>query len=184
MEHKDSAKGFKDSSPELVFLGSANQYEEDIFEMINEIKLFESFSRDEISSLCHFFECYAAPRNFTLINEGDIGNHLLLMLNGDVQITKRIPSGAEILIAKVGVGCILGEMSMVDGHPRFASCSTLTPVDFAVFTRESFDHVLLQMPRLGNKFLIALFQISTTRLRLTCETLMQKGLYQNNNVLI
>lgn len=184
MEYKDISKKFTVSSPELEFLGSADKYEDDIFEMINEITLFDSFSRDEIKALCRFFECYAAPRNFTLLNEGDRGDHLLLMLNGGVRVTKKIPNGAEILIAEVGVGCILGEMSMVDRQPRFASCTTLTPVDFAVFTRDSFDHVLLQMPRLGNKLLIALFQISTSRLRASCENLMQSGLHHNSSVLI
>lgn len=184
MEYNDFLKTSYGSYPELKFLGNADKYQDDIFKMINEIKLFESFSRDEIISICHFFECYAAPRNFTLLSEGEHGNYMLLMLNGSIRVTKKTPSGFEILIAEVGTGCILGEMSMVDGHHRFASCATLTPVDFAVFTRESFDYVLLHMPRLGNKLLLALFRISTSRLRSSYESMMQSGFHHNNSVLI
>ena len=184
MQNKSFYEEIKGASSEVEWLGSAEKYEEDIFEIMTKIKLFENFDRVEISALCRFLECYAVPRNFTLLKEGDRGDYLLLMLNGSVSITKTGPDGSDIALAEEGVGSILGEMAFVDGTTRFASCTTTAPTDFAVVTRESFESILLQMPRLGNKLLIALFQISTTRLRFLYQNLINRGLHQPVSTLI
>ena len=151
--------------PDLLSLGSADQYEEEIYEIINDIKLFGSFSLDEVKSLCCFMQCYAAPREHTILTEGDNGDYLILILTGSVEVVKSKNKQDAKLIGHMGVGSTLGEMSLIDGCPRFASCTTLVPSDFAVLTRESFNDVLLKMPRLGNKLLITLLQTMSARLR-------------------
>jgi len=164
-------KNFMRIYPGLDWLGRADKYEDEIFEIVNHIQLFDKFSSDEVKSLSRFMQCYAAPRDFKLVTEGDSGDFLLLILSGSVVVTKSTLEGDK-LIAEIGIGSTLGEMSMIDGHPRFASCTTTMPTDFAVLTRESFNNVLIQMPRLGNKILLTLLQTTTGRLRETCEKLM------------
>lgn len=158
--------------PGLEWLGRADKYEDDIFEIINHIKLFDKFSKEEVKSLCRFMQCYASPRDYKLLQEGAAGDYLLLVLTGEVAVTKAVPGHGVKQIAEIGVGQTLGEMSMIDGQPRFATCTTLVPTDFAVLSRESFNNVLIQMPRLGNKLLLTLLQSTTCRLRETCERLM------------
>ncbi len=128
-------------------------------------------------------QCYAAPRDFKLISEGDAGDFLLLILTGSVEVTKQNDDGV-VVIANVGVGSTLGEMSMIDGNVRFASCTTLVPTDFAVLTRDSFNNVLIQMPRLGNKLLLTLLQTTTSRLRETCERLVPAFLHSDDGASI
>ena len=155
--------------PDLYHLGSADQYEEEVHEIINDIKLFGSFSFDEVKSLCCFMRCYAAPREYTLLNEGENGDFLILILTGSIEVVKSKNKKDAMLIGQVGVGSTLGEMSLIDDLPRFASCTTLVPTDFAVLTRDSFNDILLKMPRLGNKLLIALLQTLSARLRESIE---------------
>lgn len=166
-------KDFIELHPNLDWLGRADKYEDDIFEIINHIKLFDKFSMDEVKSLCRFMQCYAAPRDYALIQEGDVGDYLLLILSGEISVTKVTIAGKLAKVAEVGIGGTLGEMSMIDGQPRFATCTTVLPTDFAVLTRESFNNVLIQMPRLGNKLLLTLLQSTTSRLRDSCERLMK-----------
>lgn len=151
--------------PDLVYLGGADQYEEEIFEIIEDIKLFEAFSHDEVRTLCQLMHCYAAPNETILLKEGDLEDHLILILTGSVEVTKTLSDQEVKLITEVGVGETLGEMSMIDGCPRFASCTTVQPTDFAVITRETLNDILLQMPRLGNKLLLTLLQTMSARLR-------------------
>ncbi len=110
-------------------------------------------------------DCYAAPEGVALLNEGNDGDFLVLILTGKVEVTKSVANKQVKLISQVGVGATLGEMSMIDGCPRFASCVTVLPTDFAVLTRETLNHVLLQMPRIGNKILLTLLQTMAERLR-------------------
>jgi CRP-like cAMP-binding protein len=77
-------------------------------------------------------------------------------------------------MAKIGPGSTLGEMTLLDGKPRFASCITLEPTDFAVLTRAGLNEILMQMPRVGNKLLLILLQMMTTRLRDTCNLFLPK----------
>ena len=159
--------------PQLQSLGNASLYLDEIVE-IEHVKLFEDFSKAEIEALCRYMICYAAPRGFRLLTEGDEGNYLLLILTGKVEVTKQVESGEARHIAIAEPGMSLGEMSMIDGAPRSASCDTIIPTDFAVLSRSSLNAILVQMPRLGNKFLLVLLQLMTTRLRNTSDLFFPK----------
>lgn len=157
---------------QLQCLGSAFQYFDEILS-IEHVKLFEDFSNVEIEALCRYMTCYAAPTGSRLLKEGDQGDFLLLILTGKVAVLKQDASGSHRLaVAEPGV--TLGEMSLIDGEPRFASCDTIVPTDFAVLSRASLNAILVQMPRLGNKLLLVLLQIMTTRLRETSVKLFPK----------
>lgn len=155
--------------PELESLGNAEGFLDDILENIDYIKLFDSFSPDEIKVLCHFMQCYAAPRDYSLFEEGDEGDFLLLVLTGKVSVIKVVPGHGVKQIAEVGTGASLGELSLIDGRPRFASCITSVPTDFAVLRRESLNELLMHYPRLANKLLLVLLQIMTVRMRETSD---------------
>lgn len=158
--------------PQLECLGSAVQYVDEIFNIIDQIKLFERFSLEEVEVLCRYMSCYGAPAGCRLLTEGGEGDYMMLILTGEVAINKKTDSGDECRLAVAYPGMSLGEMSMIDGQPRFASCDTLIPTDFAVLSRHSLNEILVHMPRLGNKLLLELLQISTIRLRETCNLLM------------
>jgi CRP-like cAMP-binding protein len=65
----------------------------------------------------------------------------------------------------MSIGEFVGEMSLVDGQPRFASCIAVEPSDFAVLTKDDFEVLMQEHPILGNKLLLKLLELSTARLR-------------------
>jgi CRP-like cAMP-binding protein len=156
---------YRDLFPELEYLGSATRYVEDITGIIDQAPLFDDLKLPEVEALCGFMECFGAPRNVSLMEEGSQGDFLLIVLTGAVKVVKRAGDGSPKTIATVGPGASLGEMSMIDGAPRFASCVTVEPTDFAVLSRHDLSQVVASMPRLGNKFLLLLLQVMATRLR-------------------
>lgn len=115
-----------------------------------------------------FYDMLCRPRGYTLLHEGQEGNYFLLILTGGVEVVKAGCDNNPESIARIGPGGTVGEMSIIDGQPRFASCVTQEPTDFAVLTRIALNQILLQMPRLGNKLLLILLQMMTSRLRDTC----------------
>lgn len=161
---------------ELDYLGAASGYIEEVFAVISKGPLFEHFSLNEIEALCRYMHCFAAPRGSVLLNEGVEGDYLLIVLSGQVSVRKRNPRGETVSIASVGPGTSLGEMSLIDGERRFASCVTLDPTDFAVMTRADLNEILLAHPRLANKLLIKLMQILVGRLRDTGNRLLSNYL--------
>ena len=166
----------KNTYSDLEFLGTAERYVESIRDVIEHIKLFEDFSFEEIKTLSFYLHCYRAPANYTLLEEGAKGDYLLLLLSGKVQVDKLIFKQGMTKIAEVKMGEVLGEMSLIDGRPRFASCTTMEPVDFAVLTHDAMNEVLVHHSRLGNKFLLVLLQLMAQRLRDTSDRFLSGGL--------
>jgi CRP/FNR family cyclic AMP-dependent transcriptional regulator len=155
---------------DLTYLGCAESYLEDIVENVDQITLFQDFSLDEIKAVCHYLHCYAAPRGYILFEEGEIANHLIIVLSGDVVVNqlnnKSVINklGADESV-DYGLGATLGEFSMVDNQPWNATCLTKVPTDFAVLNRQSLNEILAYYPRLGNKLLLVLMQMMAFRLR-------------------
>ncbi len=166
---KAMSRSEKNIYADLEYLGGADGFVEDILEVIESIKLFDDFGVDEIRVLCHYMDCYAAPRDYILLEEGADGDFLLLVLNGSVSVKKKISDQESTTIADVGIGDLLGEMSLIDGRPRYATCSCDLPTDFAVLTRGGLNEILVHHPRLGNKFLLTLLHLICVRLRDTCD---------------
>ena len=66
----------------------------------------------------------------------------------------------------------LGEMSMIDGEPRFATCVAAERCMIAVLTRESLARIILEQPILGAKILMELVLMLSQRLRQTSSKLV------------
>lgn len=83
-------------------------------------------------------------KNSVVINEGDVGESLFILLQGRVKIYATDDNGREITYGNIDAGDYFGEMSL-DGGPRSASVITLEPSICAVVTRSSVrDHMSLQ----------------------------------------
>ena len=147
------------------YLGRATLFAQEIHEVINRVSLFEEFSFPEFEALYSYMVCYTAPRHGVLIREGDSGDFLVILLTGKVDVIKQASDGSTKFIAAVGPGASLGEMSLIDGQARFATCISTEPVDFAVLDRKALNEVLVSQPRLGNKLLLLLLQLMAKRLR-------------------
>jgi CRP/FNR family transcriptional regulator, cyclic AMP receptor protein len=159
----------------LDYLGAASGYAEEVHEAICQGPLFEPFTRNEIEALCKFMHCFVAPREITLMREGEHGDHFIVILSGEVRVVKRNADGTDIPLAMVSPGASLGEMSLVDGRERFASCITTRPTDFAVMTRTDLNEFLVAYPWLANKLLIRLLQILADRLRISGALLVERS---------
>lgn len=87
----------------------------------------------------------AFPRNTVLINEGDVGDSLYVVLSGRVKVYSSNESGREFVITFHGPGEYVGEMSL-DGAPRSASVMTVEPTTCAVVNRAQFRDFVLAHP--------------------------------------
>jgi CRP/FNR family cyclic AMP-dependent transcriptional regulator len=75
------------------------------------------------------------PKNTVLINEGDRGDSMFIVLAGRIKVYASNAAGREIVLSFQGPGHILGEMSLDEG-PRSASVVTVEPSACSVLTRD------------------------------------------------
>ena len=154
-----------DQIPNVEFLGDALPFVGRIREIIEVIKLFEDFEADELEGLARYMRCYHAPLGTEIIREGDDGDFMLLLLDGGVEIVKKDVRGLPQIMGTAGPGKTLGEMSLIDGAPRFASCIALDTVEFAVLDRGSLSRIIAEEPRIGVKLMMELLMLLNQRLR-------------------
>ena len=154
-------------------LGTGQAYADQIFELVGHSPFFAEFTREDIGLLSDYMQVYRAQAGQALIREGDDGDFMLLIISGAVDIYKNSAQGERQLMTNVLPGMTLGEMSMIDGEPRFATCIATDMTTFAVLTRDSMAKIILEKPSLGSKILIKLVEMLSQRLRQTSARLMQ-----------
>ena len=109
----------------------------------------------------------SARTGAVLFKEGDAGDALLVLLEGQVEVTKR---GASL--AKLDAGSVLGEMSLLDGDTRSATATALSDVKFLKISNARFQK-LLNADNVGAlKIVHNLAEVMSKRLALINEKLV------------
>src|SRR6266571_3724642 len=162
----------------LEYLGDATQFAGQIQALIPKCTLLEHFSLGEVSTLAHFMDVYRAEPAMEIIREGDGGDFMLMLIEGRVEVLKRDRWNTPQLLATVEAGRTLGEMSMIDGQARFATCIAVEPALIAVLDRENLARIIVEQPLLGAKILMELVLMLSQRLRATSQRLL--GLLDEN----
>jgi CRP/FNR family cyclic AMP-dependent transcriptional regulator len=98
----------------------------------------------------------AVPRRYRkgviLIQEGEIGDTLYIVLSGRIKVFSIGPNDREITFGLYGVGEFVGEMSL-DGGPRVASVITVELTTCVVITRTTLLEHIAQYPEFALELL-------------------------------
>ena len=156
----------------LEHLGDATKFAPQIHALIPKCSLLENFSSAEVRLLAHFMDVFRAQPGVEVIREGDGGDFMLMVLEGRIEVRKRDRWNTPQVLASVDAGRTLGEMSMIDGEPRFATCLAAETTLIAVLDRESLARIIVEQPLLGAKILMELVLMLSQRLRATSQRLL------------
>jgi CRP-like cAMP-binding protein len=170
--------GYEHSLQHLERLGKGAAVANEIFGLVGRSLFFAEFSREDISVMAGYMDVYRAAPGEAIIRENDSGDFMLLIVEGAVDIFKRGMRDEQQHMTNVGPGMTLGEMSMIDGEPRFATCIATEPTVFAVLHRDNMAKIILDHPSLGSKILVKLVSMLSARLRQTSArllTYMERG---------
>lgn len=110
----------------------------------------------------------------TFIRQGDSGStdYMLLVLEGDVTVEAIVVSRTDPLtMCVLGPGSLIGEMGLLDGEPRAASCTASTPLRCAILTRHALAELMRDEPQTSAKLLLAVSMRLAQRVRETSEKL-------------
>lgn len=108
------------------------------------------------------------------IREGEVqhNDYMLLVLEGDIAVEAELLRLSESLVVNIlGPGHLIGEMGMLDGAPRSATCTASTDIAAAVLSRTALQSLLKNEPRVGARLLLAISKRMADRLRETTRKL-------------
>jgi len=126
------------------------------------------------------------------IQEGEVkqNDYMLLVLEGDIAVENELPGLQESMVVNIiGPGHLIGEMGVLDGSPRSATCTATTQIYAAVLSRTALMRLLKDEPRVGARLLLAISKRMADRLRDTTRKLrtfaqMNKALQQELQVVM
>ena len=121
---------------------------------------------------------YMTPRKIaegtTFIKEGDKSDtgFMMLLLEGEVTVENIVVSRrTPVTVTVLGPGSLIGEVGLVDGHARLASCTTSADSRCAVLTRAALEKLGEDDPHTATKLMFAVSLRIAERLRDTSEKL-------------
>ena len=121
---------------------------------------------------------YMSPRKIargtTFIKEGDKTDtgYMVLLLEGEVTVENITVSRREpVTVTVLGPGSLIGEMGLVDGQARLASCTATTAVRCANLSRAALEKLSADDPATAAKLILAVSSRIADRLRDTTEKL-------------
>jgi len=90
-----------------------------------------------------------------LIKEGDIQQEIYWILSGEVYITRKMGDKYKVM-ATLGKGELIGEMSFFDKSVRSATVITKGPVETLVFSKENFQEIFAASPQWTKRLLVSM----------------------------
>jgi serine/threonine protein phosphatase PrpC len=148
-------------------------------EALKNMPLFRYLVHSEVLRVLNHTEIRAHDTGSSIVIEGEQGEELFIILEGECLVTK---GGADM--AHLGPGAHFGEMALVDSAPRSATVSALAPCRTIVMTRTEFFAIIRQEPKTANKLMWSFLQVLTSRLRQTSEELRgarEEAIYDLDN---
>ena len=150
--------------------------------LLQDSALLQDFTPGEADILGRAMLRVRARAGQVLIAENDASDWMLLLLSGTVDVGKhrldpdtlRPLPDENARVAVLRPGAVLGEMSMLDGEPRYASCWALGDVDAAILTRAALAGLIREQPAVGAKLLVKITQLLAQRLRNTSNQLLRR----------
>jgi NADH dehydrogenase len=88
----------------------------------------------------------------TVFREGDRGDWLYVVVDGEVEIAQRSAGDGEMVLRRLGPGDCFGEIALVREGPRTATARCLSRVDVLAVDREAFTALFANLPPLRGFF--------------------------------
>lgn len=131
--------------------------------MLRRVPLFAPLDDADWHALEPRFTNVSVARGGAVFREGEPGDALYVVLDGKVKIGRTAADGRENLLAVLGPGDLVGELSVFDGFARTATATALTDASLARLAHSDFARYLTERPGVA----VELLRVLAERLRAT-----------------
>ena len=132
---------------------------------LSEIPLFRGLPADRLKRLAEVLRKKTVPAGTNMITAEQPGEVVYVMLEGTVKILIEQVDGREVILAFLGAGDTVGEMSLVDSAGRSANVMTMERCTLLWMDRATFQELLRNVPEFAQN----LVRLLSGRLRMANE---------------
>ena len=141
--------------------------QDEISELLSYLEFFDGYSSGNLEIISQYLVRKTVAKDAIVFREGEPGNFLLFIVDGQVSIYKDSENGANHLLTQEGHGRTVGEMALIDRSYRSATCIADRACDILVMTDQSLARLLSDHPSVAFQFAISLAKLLSKRLRQT-----------------
>jgi len=143
---------------------------------LSEYEIFAGLNGDQINSFCKLFQVSEYEPGEAIIQEGAIGNSILILLNGQVEISQALTlktdaSGVDsreksLIKLSAGAHPFFGEMSLFsDDDKRTATVKAIDKCLIGRLDKQDFFDTCNQHPEVGNLVMQNIARVLSRRLK-------------------
>jgi CRP-like cAMP-binding protein len=118
---------------------------------LGSIALFSALSRKELERVGRAADELTVNAGHRLVTQGDVGREMFVLVEGQATVERN-----DQVVATIGAGAAVGELSLLDHGPRTASVTCDTDCTVLVLGAREFSALLDDVPDLRHKMLTRL----------------------------
>lgn len=139
------------------------------------LKFFKGFTQEEISLLIKLMIPVSYGPGEAILKEGEVSKVLMLITSGQAKVVKAIDEKNFKMLALLGEGEIIGEMSFFEDAPHDASVIAHNSVNIIALSKKDFENILERNNKLALKMLIRIIQSCSQRIRTLNQEVKELG---------
>ncbi len=116
-----------------------------MIDFLKKVPLFANLPNEDLDRLCTAAAEEILSAGEILFTEGEIGDKTYVIMAGEIDIYKE-SGGRMVFLATRGAGEVIGEMSLLDQAPRFASGRARRDCRLLSINHENLEHLLNTSP--------------------------------------
>jgi len=116
---------------------------------LRKIQIFEELSIAELSAVASVTEESVFQPGETVIKEGDPGEIMYLIIEGEVSVNKGQEPGHKIELDRISVGDYFGEMALFEDMPRSATIRTEKETRLLMLHKREFAEIVREYPQIA-----------------------------------
>lgn len=132
----------------------------DRIEALRKTPLAAELDDVELQALARVIEIRDCEDGELLVEEGARDAHLFVPVSGKIDINRRDEHGEWSVIHTLRPGDLAGELSFMDGEPRFANLVANGATRVLVLEREAFEGLLVSHPVVVYKTMRAIMRVA------------------------
>lgn len=130
------------------------------------VPLLEGMAEEELDELARIMRSSEVPAGDVLWREGDQAKEMLLIVEGLVSATLRLPGDRAVEVSSLGPGEMLGEIPLLDGGRHSATAKVVEPARLMSLSRADFAALVSRGHPSAYELKRRIAQITCSRLRL------------------
>lgn len=139
---------------------------DEIRDMLLNSPLLSNFPATDILSAAGYFSLNHVDKGEVIFKEGEMGTFMCLIIEGAVSVQKSNCDGDDVELANLPVGRTFGEMAVLDGERRSATCTVAMDTTLLVLSKNSLEKMMIESPRIAAKVIRAIAISLSRRLRM------------------